>query len=321
MTGSSLFPRFDGLMHLSKREGVDIRPTLLRVLTDLYVQAPAHTAEEQHQYAELASRLIDEVDDATRASVRARLAVYPDAPELIQTKLGLLPVKQIDISFDEAAQMSEAADAAPTTRASGRQTIGMQPADASAIDDMFFRANSSERVLILRNLEDSPLTPAARGDARRRTQAIESLEKAAFAADQPAFATALADALLLPDHVAERIVADASGEPLACAAKALAMPAEVFQRVLLFLKPEFGASIMTVYRLSRLYDTLNDRSALIMLAVWRGAMVARVRAKYRPALYDDERRRARPAMVSTPAPQSAAATPEPMVANVSPLRG
>ena len=46
MTASPLFPGFDGLMTLSRREGVDIRPTLLRVLTDLYVQASAHSADE-----------------------------------------------------------------------------------------------------------------------------------------------------------------------------------------------------------------------------------------------------------------------------------
>jgi hypothetical protein len=43
MTAAPLFPGFDGLMTLSRREGVDIRPTLLRVLTDLYVQASAHS--------------------------------------------------------------------------------------------------------------------------------------------------------------------------------------------------------------------------------------------------------------------------------------
>lgn len=64
-------------MRLSRREGVDIRPTLLRVLTDLYVQASAHSADEERQFVELTSRLIDEVDDATRAAVRARLAIYP----------------------------------------------------------------------------------------------------------------------------------------------------------------------------------------------------------------------------------------------------
>src|SRR5207247_9365873 len=89
MTAAPLFPGFDGLMTLSRREGVDIRPTLLRVLTDLYVQASAHSADEERQFVELTSRLIDQVDDATRAAVRARLAVYPATPFEIMHKLGL----------------------------------------------------------------------------------------------------------------------------------------------------------------------------------------------------------------------------------------
>jgi hypothetical protein len=65
--------------------------------------------------------------------------------------------------------------------------------------------------------------------------------------------------------------------------------------VLLFLKPEIGSSVHTVYRLARLYDRLSERSALVMLAAWRGSVMAAARAKYRPALYDDERQRARTA--------------------------
>src|SRR5579862_7611108 len=91
MTASPLFPGFDGLMTLSRREGVDIRPTLLRVLTDLYVQAARHSPDEQRQFVELTSRLIDKVDDATRAAVRARLAIYPGTPVEIMAKLGLKP--------------------------------------------------------------------------------------------------------------------------------------------------------------------------------------------------------------------------------------
>src|SRR5271163_1930107 len=83
------FPNFDGLMTLSRREGVDIRPTLLRVLTDLYVQASKHSTDEERQFVELTSRLIDQVDDATRAAVRARLAIYPATPVKILDKLGL----------------------------------------------------------------------------------------------------------------------------------------------------------------------------------------------------------------------------------------
>src|SRR5882757_2943170 len=77
------------------------------------------------------------------------------------------------------------------------------------------------------------------------------------------------------------------------------MPSPVFQRVLLFLNPEVGSSVTQVYRLSRLYDGLSERSALVMLAAWRGSTMAAARAKYRPALYDDERHRARSAPAQT----------------------
>src|SRR6202008_1913373 len=93
MSSKPLFPGFDGLMTLSRREGVDIRPTLLRVLTDLYVQASAHSEEEARQFIELPSRLFDQVDDATRAAVRARLAIYPGTPIEILRKLGLKPAE------------------------------------------------------------------------------------------------------------------------------------------------------------------------------------------------------------------------------------
>ena len=46
---------------------------------------------------------------------------------------------------------------------------------------------------------------------------------------------------------------------------------------------------MTVYRLSRLYEKLSERSALIMLAAWRGSTMAVTRAQsIGPLLYDDE---------------------------------
>jgi hypothetical protein len=103
------------------------------------------------------------------------------------------------------------------------------------------------------------------------------------------------------------VVDDPGGEPLACAMRALGMQSPVFQRVLIFL-PTFGQSVTSVYRLSRLYDRLSERSALIMLAAWRGSTLAATRAKYRPALYDDERHRARAAPAQTrPAVQPGAA--------------
>jgi hypothetical protein len=307
-----LFPGFDGLMTLSRREGVDIRPTLLRVLTDLYVQANAHSSDEERQFVELTSRLIDQVDDATRAAVRARLAIYPGTPVEVLRKLGLTPADpdqgfaaNPDQGFAAAPEIPAIPPAAVPVKAPSEAQLRlesnrwMQPTDAAELNDMFVRASASERALILHNLVDTPLRASARIPPARARRAIETLEMAAFAADVENFTLELGEVLILPSQVAAQAVNDPGGEPLACAMKAIDMPLAVFQRVLLFLHPEFGSSVNTVYRLSRLYDRLSERSALIMLAAWRGSTIAATRAKYRPVLYDDERTRARPAPAQT----------------------
>ncbi len=319
MTTSPLFPGFDGLMTLSRREGVDIRPTLLRVLTDLYVQASMHSEDEARQFVELTSRLIDQVDDATRAAVRARLAVYPGTPIQILKQLGLksphpdqrvplaqeIPANSIPANSIAVNSIAASPSAVPPVKAASdaqlrmASNLSMQPTDAAEISGLFFGAGSSERVLILHNLADTPLKASPRIPVARAERAIETLEMAAFAADVENFTLELGESLILPWKVATLVVNDPGGEPLACAAKALGMPSPVFQRVLLFLKPEIGTSVHTVYRLSRLYDTLSERSALVMLAAWRGSTMAVARAKYRPSLYDDERHRARPPTAQT----------------------
>jgi hypothetical protein len=189
----------------------------------------------------------------------------------------------------------------PPTEAQLRMasSLSMQPKDAAEINDMFFGASASERALILHNLPETPLKASARISPARAKRALETLEMAAFAADIENFALELGESLILPSRVVDQVVNDPGGEPLACAMKALDMPSAVFQRVLLFLNPEFGESVNSVYRLSRLYDRLSERSALIMLEAWRGSTMAVTRAKYRPALYDDERHRARAAPAQT----------------------
>jgi Uncharacterised protein conserved in bacteria (DUF2336) len=327
MTTTALFPGLDGLLTLSRREGVDIRPTLLRVLTDLYVQASKHSADEERQFVELTSRLIDQVDDATRAAVRARLAIYPNAPVETLRKLGLKPVDAqhgvpvVEESVEEIAQeiaREIPSPPAPPSALSEAQlrlqaNLSMQPKDAAEIHDMFFRAGPSERALILHNLAETPLRASARIPAARARRAAETLEMAAFATDIESFTLEIGETLILSARVAAQVVNDPGGEPLACAARALGMQSAVFQRVLLFLKPEIGTSVHHVYRLSRLYDRLSERSALVMLAAWRGSTMAVTRAKYRPALHDDERQRARTAPAQPRPALQPGATPVPIV--------
>src|SRR5688572_10330702 len=80
-------PSRDGLTALADGGGADIKPTSLRVMTDLYVQKPVHTVEEENHYIELALPLIDQVDARTRAIVANRLAGYHGAPQTIVARL------------------------------------------------------------------------------------------------------------------------------------------------------------------------------------------------------------------------------------------
>src|SRR5258707_877373 len=84
---SAIFRKLEGLDNLARGDGVDIRPTLVRVLTDLYVQKAAHTSEEERHYTELVLRLIDSVDLVTRAAVAKKIAAYAGAPPAVVRRL------------------------------------------------------------------------------------------------------------------------------------------------------------------------------------------------------------------------------------------
>lgn len=302
MAAALSFPGFDGLMALSRREGVDVRPTLLRVLTDLYVQTPAHSEEEEQHYVALASRLIEEVDDATRAMVRARLAIYPRTPEVLARQLAIAAAEPAPPAPPPAEPEAAAAEPAPAQPADDIPAP-MLPAHAAQLSEMFFDADSAQRLMILHRLDDAPLPRTGRIAPFRLDRAIETLDQAAFIGDAAIFALELGNVLMLPSRLAERIVGDPGGEPLACAAKALGVPQAIFERIVLFLDARRGASVAEVYRLARLYEALTPHAATVLMAALRGATLSTARARYAPHLYDDERARARGAAPTTrPAP-------------------
>ncbi len=276
MAKFSAYPPLDGLVDLACRDGVDVRPTLLRVLTDLYVQKPAHSAEEEMQYVELALGLVESVDAPTRAAVAATLAGYRAAPAAILGKL---------------------AGSAPPSRAAEQQ-----PTAQHDLTELFFAANAQERVLILTNLDVAAET-AKRRPAPASSEVVRRLENAALQRKPGEFSRILERALDISGALAEKIARDYSGEPIVVAAKALGMKAAVLQRILLFLNPVVGQSIERVYELARLYDELTPAAAERMLAIWRQAGGA-PKGRYEAQYYDDERRDARSA--ATPARHRAA---------------
>jgi hypothetical protein len=224
--------------------GVDIRSMALRMLTDAYVDAVDLGAEDEAQYVEIASRLIDEVDAATRDTVAARLRACPRVPSALAARLGI-GNKVVDGGDDANAAHS------------------------------FFTADTDGRRRILAAL-DATEAPPPPADAPR---AIASLEQSALAGHPGEFIRELERTLRLPRETAERIVNDLGGEPMVAAARALGMPLAVLQRILMFLNPAVGHSVRRVYDLSDLYEEVTPTAARRLIAAWRAA-----KANDRPAV-------------------------------------
>jgi len=346
---SATLPNLDGLIGLARRDGVDVRPTLVRVLTDLYVQKRGHTHDEAHRYTELTLSLLAAVDVPTRAAVAKKLATYAEAPHLVARRLArdvfevaepilkfspsLTSDDLLEVIRDFGPRYASAigerhrlarqgldgtaaaiepptpveahpATAPPQARLRQAEEPPIPPAKASVagaalgprvpIGEHFLAAGSTERRLMLANLQDGTLTPAERAFAAATSEAIRQLEEDALARRPAAFVDGLERFLLVSAATAERIVDDETGEPLIVAAKALGIPCAVLLRILLFLNPVIGHSVDRVFDLVDLYEQLSTEAALHLVSSWQGAATQEKRTvRHQPLHYDDETRGAR----------------------------
>jgi len=319
-------PNLEGLDDLARRKGVDTRPTLLRVLTDLYVQRPAHTLEEERHYTELALRLLDGVDTQTRAVVAQKLAAYPAAPATLVRRLARDTIEVADsilrhsASLDASELTALVEDCGPehgavvAARGADRpempavSSARLPPAYRSA-DALLSRATDARRVhpassTVSAEVLAEVFFTASSGERRAlladldgnddlaaaelspSADAVQRLEITALARKTDEFVYELAEALGLSSHTARRIVEDAAGEPLLVAAKALDMPSAVLNRILLFLNPAIGQSVPRVFDLARFYLEITPSAALRLVGSLRSA--AAMRPAHQPALWNDE---------------------------------
>jgi hypothetical protein len=300
MVNFSTPPGLEGLFDLD-RKGVDIRPTLLRVLTDQYLRTPVHSPDEERHYTELAMRLIDETDIATRAAVSVRLAPHACAPRPIMLQLArdvlevaepvllhspcLTPADCEAIIRERGAVYAAilarrgkppAAPTAPpvaTIEDGGRDDSGTTTGDdanARELCELFFAAGSPERRLILLNLDYADW-PAGAPPAPLQRADIWRLETAALRHHTGTVTRELERALGISDRQSRRIVDDEQGEPIVVAAKAMNLPADVLQRMVLFMNPRVGQSVDRVYELSALYREISVEAARRLIAILRAA--------------------------------------------------
>ena len=100
---------------------------------------------------------------------------------------------------------------------------------------------------------------------------IWRLESAALQHHSEAVVRELESALGVTRNQARRIVQDELGEPIVVAAKAMSLPADVLQRMLLFINPRVGQSVDRVYELATLYGEISVGAAQRLIAIWREA--------------------------------------------------
>jgi hypothetical protein len=352
-------PGLEGLFDLD-RKGVDIRPTLLRVLTDQYLRASVHRPEDERTYTELAMRLIDETDIATRAAVSVRLAPHACAPRSIMLQLArdvlevaepvllhspvLTPADCQAIVAERgacyadilarrakaaapepapapaaapepapepapAARVAPAVQAAPPIQAAPSAQAAAPPPIAATVasipdaaaakseaqaDDatsarelceLFFAAGSAERRLILLNLDYADW-PAGAPPASLERADVWRLETAALRHHTGTLVRDLERALGVSYQQSRRIVEDELGEPIVVAAKAMSLPADVLQRIVLFMNPRVGQSVDRVYELSSLYSEISIEAARRLVSILRAAEPAGRNTRDSRAIYE-----------------------------------
>jgi uncharacterized protein (DUF2336 family) len=279
---------FEGLTEIGMRGKADMRPTLLRVLTDLYVQKLRHTPDEERHYTELALRLLDSVDVPTRLAVAARLAHHLSPPGRVIQKLAAdLPEVSAALRSSQRAERREpaiargertsldpssAAIAAPAQKpAAGRLPApdSINPDIAGELNELFFAAGAEERQLILRNLHVVSDSPATQAHIAQDPNIGRKLEAAALARRREDFVRELAHALRISREQAHRIAADELGEPIVVAAKVLNAPRDLLYRLLLFVNTAVGHSVERVHALAELYDDIKPQAAQDLVAAWQ----------------------------------------------------
>lgn len=279
----------DSLAGLTAR-GADIRPNLLRVLADLYVQKPVHSEDEERHFVELATRLLAVVEPQARAAFAARLASFAGAPAAIVQRLvrdlpevaapiltgsNLLALDELVAIAEEmgpahAALVAARAEFSPLVGAAAQPAAPLQPDVASAtLSELFFAADALERRLILLTMDCVPVPPVPPLPAHVAQPLVLALEQAALMRNTGEFTASVATHLGLSRVQAARIVWDPLGEPLVVAGKVLAMAPEILQRILLVLNPAVGQSVQRVYELTALHEEIGEEAARRMLAIWR----------------------------------------------------
>ena len=230
-------------------------------------------------------RLIDATEGSARAALAARLASYPTAPQPVLERLARVVVEVAGPILERSPGLGSAA-AEPLAEASGDahgESIATSPggapqaaqaraavnvAEASELSELFYAAKAPERRLILLNLDYAPLIPSQPLPDIQRTD-VWRLESAALEHNAETLIRELEHMLGISRAQARRIVNDELGEPIVVVAKAMDLPADALQGLLLFWSRWLGQPVDRICELADLFAEISTDAAYRLIAIWR----------------------------------------------------
>ncbi|MCZ8314109.1 hypothetical protein [Phreatobacter sp.] len=307
---SPRLPSVQRLIGLARSNGVDVRPTLLRVIVDQFVAETQHPAAEVTRFAELVVNLLPRASEADRAIVAEKLADHPQTPTAVaralahDTGAAARPIlsRCRALSDDDLFLAVRSGDAEKALAVASREDIGL--AALVALEDM---DDPAIRTALAARIGRSLPAPAPRrpkpadlgqrflgaATAQRETMLAElalagealppglgpksaglDLETAALSRREGALAEALTRTFLFDAHTAAAVAGDPGGEPLVVCARALDLGREATMRMLLFAHEAIGTSVDRIYGLASLYQAIPRSAAVALVRSWQAAAVA-----------------------------------------------
>ncbi|HKN30173.1 MAG TPA: hypothetical protein VJY34_20770 [Roseiarcus sp.] len=144
---------------------------------------------------------------------------------------------------------------------------------------LFLCARPNQRIEILLAAQRSQLGRPTAPSVPMRSTSLDELELAAVSRQPERFVALLAEALDCKRELAQKIVDDATGEPLAVALAALGAANEVLVRILISNDLLAGASYQRIRALARLNNALDRNAAMMVMAALRDEPAARATRK------------------------------------------
>jgi len=211
---------------------------------------------------------------ARRADLDGTLVARLVEREEIEVALALARNRRAPIDASRFAALARRAKARIEAAGDRRLADALLERTPATIEQaaLFFEADAPHRGRIVAAAQRATLgrrDPAFDGGEAARIAA--QLEQDAMAGDWPHFETELTDAFGCPPAFAARVVADASGEPLAVALAALYAPNDSTVRILAARDLADGGEYRRIAALARLKDALSPAAARLTMAAMIGA--------------------------------------------------